>query len=328
MADGDPTGADLTSGTTDGSTLAVYGSWTEREITFDTPLALISGTKYAIVVRPETLVGAGELYWSVRVDNPTANGDEYDSSDSGSSWTISTDDDVWFKTKASAVEKDDGSFVQDGFNRASSPGLTDWVAQTFIASSSYTLTSVVLKLTQYQDFGGSVGTVTVSIRATESAPGKATTPGPADDQEDLLITGRDRLLRLTWVAPAGETPDYLIYFRAEGGAWVLQETITDDSTSHTLSSGILDAFSYYSIYEWRVDTRENAVTTTGDTWTFITQRSAQFTDYTRRSDYDADKVWQPGTGWVDINTFENVGGGRFKGRVLVVGHKVLYFGDL
>ena len=109
---------------------------------------------------------------------------------------------------------------------------------------------------------------------------------------------------------------------------MLQETITDDSTSHTLSSTILDAFSYYSIYEWRVDTRESGLTTTGDTWTFISQESPQYTDYTRRSDYDADKVWQPGIGWVDINTFAYTGGGRFKGRVLVIGHKVIYFGDL
>ena len=162
------------------------------------------------------------------------------------------------------------------------------------------------------------------------APGKATNPTPTDDQEDTAIAGSLRITTLTWNAPTDETPDYLVYFRASGGAWVLQETITDDSTSHTLSSDILDSLAYYSIYEWRVDTYDGVteLTTTGDTWTFISQVSPQYTDYTRRSDYDADKVWQPGTGWVDINTFAYTGGGRFKGRVLVVGHKVLYFGDL
>lgn len=159
-------------------------------------------------------------------------------------------------------------------------------------------------------------------------PGKATNPNPTNNQEDINITGIDSIKQFTWSAPSGEFPDYLVYYRVQGGTWALQETITDNSTSHTLSSTILDALSYYSIYEWRVDTRNDDGTTTGDTWTFISQRPTQYTDYTRRSDYDADKVWQPGTGWVDINTFESAGGGRYKSRVLAVGHKVIYFGDL
>ncbi len=177
-------------------------------------------------------------------------------------------------------------------------------------------------------FNNQTQSVVDSTVGALALPGKATTPAPTDDQEDIEITGKDNIKQLTWVTPDGETPDFLIYFRAQGGAWVLQETITDNSTSHTLSSTVLDTFSYYSIYEWRVDTRNDGGTTTGDTWTFISQKSTQFTDYTRRSDYDADKVWQPGTGWVDIDSFEYTGGGRFKGRVLVIGHQVLYFGDI
>lgn len=159
-------------------------------------------------------------------------------------------------------------------------------------------------------------------------PGKATTPTPTDNQDGLLITGKDNLKQLAWVAPTDETPDYKVYFRSQGGSWVLQETITDDSTSHTLSSDILNTFSYYSIYEWRVDTVGDGGTTTGDTWTFITQQNSQFTNYTRRSDYDEDKIWEPGTGWVAPNTFEYTGGGRYKGRVVVIGHKIIYFGDI
>ena len=174
------------------------------------------------------------------------------------------------------------------------------------------------------------GTKTVTVAATVdyiTGPGKAWNPGPEDDQEDIAIIGRIRINTLTWNAPANETPDYLVYYLVRGGSWVLQETITDDSTSHTLSSSVLAGLDYYSIYEWRVDTCAEGLTTTGDTWTFITQQE-QFTDFTRRSDYDADKVWQPSTGWVDIDSFEYTGGGRFKGRVLVIGHKVLYFGDI
>ena len=179
------------------------------------------------------------------------------------------------------------------------------------------------------------GTKTVTAAATVdyiTGPGKAWNPSPTDDQEDIAIIGRTRINTLTWNAPTDETPDYLVYFRAYGGTWALQETITDDSTSHTLSASVRNSLTYYSTYEWRVDTRDliggETLTTTGDTWTFISQQEGSWTDFDRPSDYDEDQVWQPGTGWDDINDFEYTGGGRFKGRVLVVGHKVLYFGDL
>lgn len=163
----------------------------------------------------------------------------------------------------------------------------------------------------------------------EDPPGKATTPTPTDDQENLLITGKDNLKQLSWVAPAGETPDYSVYLRAQGDSWVLQENIPYYLTSHTLSSTVLDALAYYSIYEWRVDTVNDIGITTGDTWTFITQQENRPTAYTRRSDYDEDTVWQPSTqSWVAPNTFEYTGGGRYKGRVVVIGHKIVYFGDI
>jgi len=325
MAVGDPTGADLASGTTDGDTLAQAPSWEEREITFGAPYALVSGTKYAIVIRA-TAASYNTVYWNKDYTGSYANGVGYTSEDSGSSWSKDTGNDNWFKTKAGGVEKDDGSFAETDLAGADeSVYSTHWLAQTFIASSSYSISSIILSLCRWPLL--TPGTITVSIRATVD-PGKATTPTPTDDQEGLLIAGKDQLTQLTWEAPSGETPDYLVYFRAEGGAWELQETITDDSTEHTLSETVLDALAYYSIYEWRVDTRESGVTTTGDTWTFISQYSSTFTDFNRRSDYNADKIWQPGVGWVDINSFEFTGGGRYKGRVLVVGHKVIFFGDL
>jgi hypothetical protein len=179
------------------------------------------------------------------------------------------------------------------------------------------------------------GTKTVSAAGTVdyiTGPGKAWNPSPTDNQENIAIIGRARINTLTWSAPTGETPDYLVYFRAYGGAWALQETITDDSTSHTLSASIRNSLTYYSTYEWRVDTRDviggDTLTTTGDTWTFISQPEGDWTQFDRPSDYNTDQVWNPGTGWDDINDFEYTGGGRFKGRVLVIGHKVLYFGDL
>ncbi len=260
MAAGDPTGSDLASGTTDGNTLSEYGTWTEREITFGVPLALTSGVKYAIVVRAPDVVGAAELNWSHRIDNPTANGDSYDSSNSGSSWSISTDDDSWFKTKASGVEKDDGSFAQDGFNRAESAHGTVWEAQTFTASSAYTISSVVLKIAKYTAFGGTVETVTVSIRATEpELPGKPTTPSPADSASSITLDETP----LGWV-DGGNTDTFEIYYRAQGGSWVLVG-IAQAGITWAIPFGSID---YGVTYEWRVDATNTSGTTTGDTWSF------------------------------------------------------------
>ena len=179
------------------------------------------------------------------------------------------------------------------------------------------------------------GTKTVSAAGTVdyiTGPGKAWNPGPTDGQENIAIVGRTAINTLTWNAPTDETPDYLVYFRAYGGSWALQETITDDSTSHTLSASVRNSLTYYSTYQWRVDTRDviggETLTTTGDTWAFVSQPEGSWTGFDRPSDYDTDYVWNPGTGWDDINDFEYTGGGRFKGRVLVIGHKVIYFGSL
>lgn len=119
---------------------------------------------------------------------------------------------------------------------------------------------------------------------------------------------------------------YQVYFRLSGDSWTFIDNTYDLELA--VPSAIQDLLDYFSIYEWRVDTYDdvNELTTTGDTWTFISQESP-FTIFTRRSDYDPDLVWQPTVGWVDIDDFEYTGGGRLKNRVVVVGHKVIYFGD-
>jgi hypothetical protein len=332
MAAGDPTGPDLASGTIDGNTLPEYPTPHQNvKITFGAGTALTAGVVYAIVVRATGSGLANYAYWDIDagLSDDYAGGKGFTSTESGSSWSNLGNQDFYFKAYTGAgfnVLRDNHTFADTG-----TPGgeFTDtiWKAQTFTATSSYTITAVNLELSRKA--GSSPGTITVSIRATEGgAPGKAQNPTPSDNQGNIDIAGVDRITKLQWAAPEGETPDYLVYFRAGGGSWVLYDTITDDSTEYELSDDILNALRYYSIYEWRVDTRENGVTTTGDTWTFISEVSMSFTDYSRRSDYDADKVWQPGTGWVDPNTFEFAGGGSYKERVVVVGHNVIYFGDI
>ena len=121
---------------------------------------------------------------------------------------------------------------------------------------------------------------------------------------------------------------YQIYFRLSGDSW----THVDDTYDLELAipSAIQDLLVYFSIYEWRVDTYDDVttLTTTGDTWTFISQQAPfSYTTFNRRSDYNPNKVWQPTVGWVDIDDFEYTGGGRYLKRVIVVGHKTIYFGD-
>lgn len=121
---------------------------------------------------------------------------------------------------------------------------------------------------------------------------------------------------------------YKVYFRLLGGSWVNVENTF--GTEYVISDALQATLSYFSTYEWRVDTydTETELTTTGDTWTFISMRSPSFTDFDRPTDYDEDKVWEPGTGWVDINDLEYTGGGRYKSRIVAVGHKVIFFGDV
>lgn len=121
---------------------------------------------------------------------------------------------------------------------------------------------------------------------------------------------------------------YKVYFRLWGDSWThLEDTY---EPHHVISDELRATLDYLSTYEWRVDTYddETGFLTTGDTWTFISDRSLSFTTFNRPTDYDEDKVWQPGVGWVDINDFEYTGGGRHKEQLVVVGHKSIYFGAI
>lgn len=179
----------------------------------------------------------------------------------------------------------------------------------------------------------------------DSPPGKARFPSPVDNKIDVRVRGVDIVKRLEWAPPSNEIPDYKLYFRQYSDAWVHYADIPYSITaSYTLLPSIV--LGYYTIYEWRVDTVANELTTTGDTWTFTTEVDRRWTEFGRRSDYDTDeipdKVWIPGGAggggvgvppeWVDPEDpdsgFEYTGGGRFKNRIVVMGHGVIYFGDV
>jgi len=165
---------------------------------------------------------------------------------------------------------------------------------------------------------------------TATPPGKAKLPAPADDEEGVYIHGIDKITELTWVNPDGEYPEYHIYFKYPGDEDWNDFGATGLTRYYTIDNDMRELLDYFSIYQWRVDTYdpETELTTTGDTWTFISDKAHSYTTFSRRSDYDPDKVWEPGTGWVDINSFEYTGGGRYKGRLVILGHNCIYFGSL
>jgi len=270
MAAGDPTGENLCVGTTNGNTLPENPNFEEREITFVTPIELTEGVKYAIVINAASRTGAAEVHWAARADNPYANGSRYVSADSGGSWTISATVDNWFKTKANGIVKDDGSLVATG--DVFTFGAT-WNAQTFIASSTYTISSVILELQKLISGGGEPGIVTVSIRATAAVPEQAINPAP-DNSADNIVTLDQTTI--SW-EDGGNAETYDVYY-GDNAAEVAAADNTDTTgiflgnqaeTSFTIDGITLGSpFDYLIIRYWRIDSVNVTGITTGVAWLF------------------------------------------------------------
>lgn len=103
VAAGEPTGADLASGTIDGNTLGTATAGATVQVIFTTPISLTAATSYALVIR----VPSGNISNALGLriggvslpTNPYANGDIYRSADSGGTWTLgyAGDYDLWFE---------------------------------------------------------------------------------------------------------------------------------------------------------------------------------------------------------------------------------------
>ena len=163
MATGDPTGSDLASGTTNGDTLPVFfpDGPEERQIILNTGVGLLSGFKYAIIIKSAGIGSANRSIWQIQSPGTYSGGQRLNSTDSGSAWS-GTSDDCWFKSFAGAALKD--SYTPAG-NAGASCFDTSWTAQVFTATSTYTITVINVELSRAS--GASPGTVTVSIRKVE-----------------------------------------------------------------------------------------------------------------------------------------------------------------
>ena len=239
---GVPTGTYLCSGTTDGNTLLEAVSWEEREISLGAGTTLISGVKYAIVVEAPDALTVASLNWNGPNSDDLATGEFLYSNNAGVDW-VDSGRDHWFKTKAGAVEKDTHEPVTSSWY---SGGQIRWRAQTFTASSSYTITSVILKLNRA--FGHSIGDITVSIQ-----------PIATNINKEYLGSGGDFLLAAT---------DNGIYLSSDLGDTWTQE-LPDETSGTNWLSGVCSSTGTYIIVEAGVGTIYRSANS-GTTWAEIT----------------------------------------------------------
>ncbi len=256
MGLGSPIGSDLISGTTNGSTLPEPWPPTEpeeRSISFGSSISLEIGKTYAIVIRATAADFSNRALWQVKVSGGYASGARYTSSDSGSTWS-STADDMWFKARSTGITKDSYTFAYAG-SGANLYGST-WVAQTFLATSDYDITGVILRL--YRWSGASPGTITVSIRLVSGIP---INPVPADVAIGIAISTP----QLSW-EDGGGNDTYDVYFGPTGNMTLRSSTQAD--VTWTIPAGLLAGYS--AVYQWRIDANVGVDTFTGDTWSFTT----------------------------------------------------------
>ena len=109
--DGKPTGADLTSGTTNGNTLTTdaAGEWRSINVT---PYGLSASTKYAIIGSASQGNGINSVHIMFDGTTPTYTGGSYGySNDEGVSWDLITGRDVLFE-EYDTVSIIEGQFMQ------------------------------------------------------------------------------------------------------------------------------------------------------------------------------------------------------------------------
>lgn len=259
MASGDPTGSDLCSVTIDASTLPHRLSTDWTLFTFDDTASIESGKEYAIVVGTDSIASNEYIQWSQDTGAGYANGLKCISSDSGSTWTQSPTRDCFFRTKVSGVTKDYHTSGTAAWQAVYDPY---YIAQTFTAGSSYTITGVELQL-RTGVAGGSTGDVTISIRMVEGQlPNKPINPTPTHEGSDVTL---DQTAG-TWEDGGGATSYNVYYGTLSGFLTQLESGVTD--LSYTLRDTNWPL--YGEAYYWRIDAVNDNGTTTGDEWYFTT----------------------------------------------------------
>ena len=93
---GKPTGSNLATDTIAGSGVSISPTYTWKSFTFGTPISLLSGTKYAIVLRAAFDQGGAIFYWRWNSSGGYSRGQYLLSTNSGSSW-VGYGNDCYFR---------------------------------------------------------------------------------------------------------------------------------------------------------------------------------------------------------------------------------------
>ncbi len=122
-AAGLPTGADLATATIPGAQFA-SGSTVLFTGTFGSPVAITSGTQYALVLRPVSVPAGSGYFWIRSSPSTYANGSRVLSADSGGTWSADTTRDYNFRTYVQTGYAAAGNFVSSPKDSNPGGGLT------------------------------------------------------------------------------------------------------------------------------------------------------------------------------------------------------------
>jgi hypothetical protein len=117
--------------------------------------------------------------------------------------------------------------------------------------------------------------------------------------------------------------------QTSGTSWNLDKIFTSDAP---LGQGYYLPMPYFTEFTWRVDTydADTGLITTGEDWVYTTMQQPN-EPAQRPTDYDPNQRWgyDPITEtykWLDTDLI--IGGGRYNSRLVVVGHRCIYVGEL
>jgi len=263
-----PYGDDLVSNTVDVSGL-VKDAVEDVTITFGAGTTATSGQSYAVVLRcpTGTYVSPGENNAVVLGQDTGAgygNGAKCLNLSSGidGSWTEIANRDIYFVTYAGAVEKD----KYETNNALQFIYGVNWAAGVFAASSTFTLTSVKLRLGRSSQ-ATNPGVLTVSIKNARDRPTKATTPSPTNGVTNVSTN----LTALSWV-DGGDADTYDVYVGTASGNLSLVSSGQVGTTFSVAGVAGGSPYDHFQTQYWRIDSNNATGTTTGDEWSFRTLR--------------------------------------------------------
>ena len=283
---GDPTGADLTSGTYNGDTIGTVYEVFETSVT---PYLLTNGVKYAIVVDFSDDTAGQRLEFDASNASVYAGG--VGMVRASGTWTQYAAFDVWFEThtadahaKATTPTPTDADTEVDFATPTldwdvSGDTYTVWIGTSgggFIASdivatdivaSTYTLTTA-----QKAKFTGLTDVLYWRVNSTKDGseltgdtwtfdprPGKATGPTPANAGSDISLTND-----LEW--SLGTNADTITVKITD--PWTLEVTELLTASTDTSYAWSTDYLSWDGTYSWQVNSTNDYGTTNGTVWTF------------------------------------------------------------